>query len=394
MKLPDFSNTDIAYRYRSTAELKRAKLLFTTFKYQWLAKLGQPLVNLALQYRFPVRNLIKTYLFNHFCGGESLEEALKTAKHLYENGVEVLLDYAVETQSTREAFENATQEFLKTIEIAYNKKEVSSIALKPSALCNPAILEKKQAGTPLTSYEQAQYDEFLDRLDRICHKAASLKQILYIDAEETWIQDEVDSVCEQMMEKYNREEAYIFTTLQMYRKDRYEYLEKLFLDAKKKKYFLGVKLVRGAYMEKERERAHEKKYPSPIHPNKAATDKAFNDAVKFSLEHLENVRVCIATHNEKSCLLAVKKMQNENIAPNDKRIYFSQLYGMADHISFNLAAAGYNVAKYMPYGPLEATLPYLFRRAEENSSIAAQAEAELKRIETELLRRRKLVRKF
>ncbi len=389
MQLPDFSNTEIAYRYRSTSELKRAKLLFTSFQFQGLVKIGPPMVNFALKLRLPVKPLLKNYLFNHFCGGETLEEALKTARHLYTNGVDVLLDYAVETQSGQEAFEQATEEFLKTLEVAYNKEEVSSVALKPSALCNPAILEKKQAGRPLVSYEKKQYDEFVNRLDRICRKAADLKQIVYIDAEESWIQDEVDKICEAMMEEYNKDEAYIFTTLQMYRKDRLEYLRKLFLEAKKKAYFLGVKLVRGAYMEKERERAYAKKYPSPIHPDKNATDKAFDEAVMFSLEHLSHVRVCIATHNEKSCLLAVRKIQESNLAPNDSRIYFSQLYGMADHISFNLAEAGFNASKYMPYGPLEAALPYLFRRAEENSSIAAQAKAELKRIEKELKRREK-----
>ncbi len=385
---PDFSNTEIAYRYKSTQQLLIAKRLFSTFKFPLLVKYGPKIIDIALKLHFPIRDLLKKYLFYHFCGGETLEEALKTAKNLYEHGVEVLLDYAVESQASEEGYEKATNEFLKIIDVAHQKAEVSSIALKPSALCNTKILEKKQAGQKLTKLEQSQYDNFVQRLDKICNKAASLKQILYIDAEESWIQDEIDDVCEILMEKYNKDEPYIFTTIQMYRIGRLEYLKKLTLKAEKKNFRLGIKIVRGAYMEKERQRARKLKYPSPIQPNKKATDRDYNKAVEYCLHRLDRISICVATHNECSCMMTTEIMKELKIAPNDKRIYFSQLYGMADHISFNLAYSGYNVAKYLPYGPLEETLAYLFRRAEENSSIAGHADEELKRIQKELHRRK------
>ncbi|HXS37058.1 MAG TPA: proline dehydrogenase family protein [Flavipsychrobacter sp.] len=386
--LPEFDNTEIAFKYRSDNEIKRARFLFSSMSSPLLTSIGMAAAKWSINLHLPVKGIIKKTIFAQFCGGETMEEAAATASVLDKYGVGVILDYGVEGKETEEDFDKAVPEFIKAIRYAASQKNIPFISLKVTGFAHFDLLTKKHAGTTLSTEENAEWERVYTRINEICKAAAEYDTMVLIDAEESWIQQPVDDLADAMMELYNKEKAIVFNTFQLYRHDRLEFLKKSHEHAAEKNYLLGAKLVRGAYMEKERKRAAEKGYPSPIQPDKQGTDTDYNEAVVFCLKRLDQLAVFIGTHNEKSCMEAVKYMQDHHIAPNDPHVYFSQLYGMSDNISFNLAHAGYNVAKYLPYGPVRDVIPYLMRRAQENTSVAGQTGRELSLINKELKRRK------
>ncbi len=387
MKL-NFSDTEIAFRSRSSAELKQARLLFRSFNSSLLMRLGPRLLEKALVIPTPLNALVKGTLFKHFCGGESIEDCLQTAKQLDKFRVRSILDYSVEGQETEAQFERATAETLKTIGTASGVRFIAFAVFKVTGLAPFALLEAKSTGRALTKDEELAWRGVEERVERLAERAARAGVRLLIDAEETWIQPAIDQLAEDLMARYNREDVVVYNTLQMYRHDRLNYLKDLTSRASASGFKVGAKLVRGAYMEKERLRALDFGYPSPIHDTKEGTDQAFDQAVRFGVEHIDRVSLFVGTHNEESTRLLTELMADAMIPMDDRRVEFSQLFGMSDHLTYNLADAGFNVSKYLPYGPLRKVLPYLTRRAEENSSIKGQAARELMLIETELRRRR------
>lgn len=386
--LPEFNNTEIAFRYRNNAELKKARFLFASMGSQALTSVGMALTKFAISWKLPVKGLIKSTLFDQFCGGETMEEAGQTAAMLGKYGVGTILDYGVEGKESEEDFDRAVPEFIKAIKYAAANKNIPFISIKVTGFAYFAMLEKVHAGVALSDTGKAAWDRVYKRIDAICAAAASAGIMVLVDAEESWIQKPVDELSDAMMEKYNKVRAIVFNTFQLYRHDRLEFLKVSHERSKEKGYILGAKLVRGAYMEKERARAAEKGYPSPIQPSKEATDKDYDEAVHYCLEHLHETAVFIGTHNEASCMKAAEYMDSHNIPAGSDRVYFSQLFGMSDNISFNLAGSGYNVAKYLPYGPVKDVVPYLMRRAQENTSVAGQTGRELSLIDQEMKRRK------
>lgn len=387
--LPEFNNTEIAFEYRSDKELKKARFLFSSMGSPALTKIGMQLTKIAIAWNLPVKGLIRRTLFDQFCGGETMEEAAKTAAMLGKYGIDTILDYGVEGKESEEDFDRAVPEFVKAVKYAASGKNIPFISLKVTGFAAFALLEKIHAGQPLTETENESWRKVYGRIDEICKVASQNNIMVLIDAEESWIQQPVDDLADAMMERYNKGKATVFNTFQMYRHDRLVFLQQSYEFAKSKGFVLGAKLVRGAYMEKERTRAAEKGYTSPIQPDKAATDKDFDAGVTFCLEHLDNLALFIGTHNEASCLKAAAYMQEHGIPANTNRVWFSQLFGMSDNISFNLAHEGFHVAKYLPYGPVKDVLPYLMRRAQENTSVAGQTGRELSLLNKEIERRKK-----
>lgn len=383
-----FDNTEIAFKHKSTTELKKAQFLFGVLASKPLVDIGKGLTNLAFALHLPIKPIIKATLFKQFVGGESIEECDKTAETLAKFGIGTILDYSVEGKSDEASFDAATEEILKTVERAHQKPYIPFAVFKVTGLCKFEILEKVNFNKPLSPEEQIAWEKAQARVDKICGLAYQYKCKVLIDAEETWIQETIDRLAEQMMKKYNREEAIIYNTTQMYRHDRLAYIKAQYEIAVKEGYKLGLKIVRGAYMEKEREYAAEHGLVDPIQPNKEASDRDFNAAVQFAIEHLDHMAICAGTHNEESCQRLVQLIEKHNIAHNDKRVYFAQLLGMSDNLSFNLSNAGFNVAKYVPYGPVSELMPYLFRRAEENTSVKGQTSRELSLIQKEIKRRK------
>ncbi len=385
--LPEFNNTEIAFRYRNNDELKKARFLFSSMGSPALTSVGMAATKFAISWGLPVTGLIKSTLFRQFCGGETMDEAGATAAMLGKYGVGTILDYGVEGKESEQDFDKAVPEFVNAIKYAAANKNIPFISIKVTGFAYFDLLEKIHAGVPLTDAGKAAWDRVYKRIDTICGTAAAHGIMVLVDAEESWIQKPVDDLTDAMMEKYNKKEAIVFNTFQMYRHDRLEFLKQSYDVAHRKGYVLGAKLVRGAYMEKERNRAAEKGYASPIQPNKQATDTDYDTAVLFCLERLGAVSVFIGTHNEQSCMKAAKWMDEHNVAAQSKNVYFSQLFGMSDNISFNLAGSGYHVAKYLPYGPVKDVIPYLMRRAQENTSVAGQTGRELALINQEIKRR-------
>lgn len=383
-----FSNTEIAFKEKSDQELRRAFLLFKFISYPILLKFGKPLLNLALWLHLPVEGIIKATVFSHFCGGENLAETAKTIKRLANNKVKGIPDYSIEGKESDEDFERVANEIITIIGFVKGNSNTPFAVFKPTGIARLALLEKVNSKAKLTVAEKNEYKKVAERFERICKAAFYASISVMVDAEETWIQDAIDEMTEAMMKKYNREKAVVFNTLQLYRHDRLAFLKATVEKAKSEKWFPAFKLVRGAYMEKERERAEKMRYISPIHKTKNDVDRDYNLALDYCLDHFPFVSVFAGTHNEESSLHLVKKMQDKNITKNNEHIYFSQLFGMSDNISFNLASEGYNVAKYIPYGPVKDVMPYLIRRAEENTSVAGQTSRELKLITSEISRRK------
>jgi proline dehydrogenase len=386
----DFTNTEVAFAYKTEAELKNAKFMFNLFRFPFIVKYGPTMANWSMGVGLPVKGVIKQFGFNHFCGGEYVDDCDKLAKKLQGFGVGSILDYSVEGVESQAQFDSNTEEIIDTIIKASENDAYPFAVFKTTGIALFAMLEKSDAGISLEIEELNAYYRAKERFEKICLEAATRKVKLFVDAEETWIQNTIDVWAEEMMAKYNKEEVIIYNTLQMYRTDRLAYLQKQIEVAKEKGYKLGFKLVRGAYMEKERERAQEKGYPSPIQATKADSDRDYDQALRICVLNSETVAICAGTHNETSSELLAQLMDEKNFKNNDSRFWFAQLLGMSDHISFNLAKQGYNVAKYLPYGPVKAVLPYLSRRAQENSSVKGQVGRELLLIEKELKRRKKV----
>jgi proline dehydrogenase len=384
-----FEDTSVAFSYKSDAELKKANFIFSLVNNPVISKLATGSVKFAFALRLPVKGLIKTTAFDHFCGGETIDEAEHTIQKLAEYGVGTILDYSVEGEKTEAGFDKTTAEIILTIEKAHQSNSIPFSVFKVTGVGAFSLLEKIQANQKLSAEEIAAFEKVKERVNRICAKAAAYKIPVLIDAEETWIQNPIDDLAYAMMKQYNRTEAIVFNTYQLYRTASLQNIQAAVADAEKSNYYVGAKVVRGAYMEKERERAEKLNYRSPIQPTKEASDAAFNQAIEFCVTNRNRIAVMCGSHNEYSNQLLAELMDKHGIAHTDKHFWFAQLYGMSDNISFNLAKAGYNVAKYVPYGPVKSVMPYLLRRANENTSVAGQSSRELTLIRKELKRRKK-----
>ncbi len=384
----NFRNTEFAFAHKSDRELKRTFRLFKMIDSPFLTKIGPPLVTFALKLRLPIIGLIKKTIFDIFCGGVSLEDTRHRSEELFKNGAYTILDYSVEGKNTEESYDATRDEIIRTIKQGAKHEAVAFSAMKVSGIADSGILTKLDAGETLSAEEQAALERGKARLEAICSVSEELGQPVFIDAEESWFQDAIDAWAEEMMAKYNRSKAVIYTTTQMYRHDRLAYLKALIARSKADGYVLGVKVVRGAYIEKENNRAAEKNYPTPMQPNKPATDAAYDAALVECIENIEHVAICAGTHNEKSSALLAQLVDEKGIPHDHPHVLFAQLLGMSDHISFNLAHHGYRAAKYLPYGPVKEVLPYLFRRADENTSIAGQSSREVELLRLEVKRRK------
>jgi proline dehydrogenase len=383
-----FEDTSIAFSYKSNAELKKANFIFSLVNHPVISNLATGFVKWALQVGLPVEGIIKATVFYHFCGGESIEKAQGTLDRLARYGIGTILDYSVEGEKTEAGFEKTTEETILTIEKAHKSNKIPFCVFKVTGIASADLLEKVQSKKQLSAEEKQAFEKVRERVKRICTKGFEYGVPILIDAEETWIQEPIDEMAYDMMKKFNSEKAIVFNTYQLYRTASLQNLKNAFAEAENRNYHFGAKLVRGAYMEKERERAAQLGYPSPIQPTKEDSDKAFNDALEFCVANRHRMAVMCGSHNEGSNKLLTQLMAKNGITNHDEKFWFAQLYGMSDNISFNLAKAGYRVAKYVPYGPVKSVMPYLFRRAAENTSVAGQSSRELILIRKELKRRR------
>jgi len=382
-----FEDTKIAFASKSNFKLKKAYWIFALMNQNWLVKLGTFFIKLFLFLHFPIKKLIKLP-FRTICGGESIEDCDLTIQSLGKVHIGTILDYSVEGEENEKSFQKTKAEILKTIEKAKEDPQIPFAVFKLTGLFQSELLEKHQAGQAFDEEETESFAHSKGFLIEVCQKAHDEGVKLFIDAEESWIQNSIDTLTYEMMSMFNEREAIIFNTYQMYRVDMLDNLRLAIEEAENSNYFFGAKLVRGAYLEKERQRAHEDEYSEPLHKHKEDTDRDFNAAIDVCLAHLGQVSFCVGTHNEFSCMQLCNKMEALDIPSNHPHIYFAQLLGMSDNISYNLAANGYNVAKYVPYGPVAAVMPYLFRRAEENSSIAGQTSREFGLLQKEVNRRK------
>jgi len=383
-----FENTEVAFASKTNTDLKRAYWMFKIVASNSMVNIGTVLTRVALAIKFPINWLVKPTIFNHFCGGEDIEDCSASIEQLSTFGIGTILDFSVEGKHEEKNLDATAQEVIKTTHKAKGNSKIPFCVFKVTGVARFDLLQKISSEAELNENEKEEYKRVIDRVDLICKNAFEANTPLLIDAEESWIQQAIDNIAYSMMAKYNKKEAIIYNTLQLYRHDRLAFYKKSVEKAKTNGYLMGMKLVRGAYMEKERERATENKYENPIQPNKEASDRDFNKALEFSIQNIDFVSICAGTHNEKSTLYLTELMDKAAISKDDKRIYFAQLLGMSDHISFNLSQQGYNVAKYMPYGPVKEVMPYLIRRAKENTSVKGQTGRELGLIKKELKRRK------
>jgi proline dehydrogenase len=380
-----FDNTENAFKAKSNQDLKRSYWLFKMVGNPTLVKLGAGLAPLGLALGF--KGLIKNTIFKQFVGGESINECDQTIAELGKYKIGTILDYSVEGKESENDFDACCKETIETIRKAKNNSLIPFCVFKVTGLARFKLLEKVSANETLTNNEQQEFNKVKERVHKICQEAFNANQPLFIDAEESWIQPAIDNLANENMAAFNKQTAIVYNTFQLYRKDRLEYLKTTIQHGKQNNYHVGAKLVRGAYMEKERERANEKNYPSPIQNTKEDSDRDYNLAIDECVNNINMMGLCAGTHNENSSLYLVNLMSKNNLNPTDKRIYFSQLLGMSDHISYNLVLAGYNVCKYVPYGPVKEVLPYLIRRAQENTSVKGQTGRELSLIIKEKQRR-------
>lgn len=383
-----FSNTELAFALKSNWELKKAYLLFWIIRNNSVASIATGSANLAIKLRLPVKGLIKKTVFSHFCGGEDIAESELTAERMAEFNVGAVLDYSIEGKHDEEAFDHTLGETLKTIKNAKGNNAVPYAVFKPTGVGSAKIMEKVQLGIELDDEEQQKYSRLKERFHILAKAAYDNDVRLLIDAEDSWYQNTVDELVYDLMSQFNRERAIVFNTYQMYRWESLDNIKHAHEDALNAGYILGAKLVRGAYMENERERAERKGYQDPICKDKAATDTSYDNGLKYCVEHIDSIELFNGSHNENSNLYLAKLMLDAGLDNNDRRIYFAQLYGMSDNITYALADAGYNVAKYLPYGPVKFVMPYLIRRAEENTSVGGQSSRELTLIKQELDRRK------
>ena len=383
-----FTNTQIAFSLKSDSELDRAYFLFKMIESQPLVRIGTAVTNFALKANLPVEGLIRATVFDHFCGGVNENDCLSVVDKMFTKGVSSVLDYSVEGKEEEAQFDAALEMTIKTIHFAKERASIPFAVFKPTGFGRLNLYEKIGKGTPISAQETQEWEAVKKRFEKVCQLAHDLDVSLLIDAEESWMQDAADQLVEQMMERFNKEKAVVFNTLQMYRWDRMDYLKALHERAKTKGFHIGMKLVRGAYMEKENKRAEEKGYKSPICESKNATDENYNKAVRYMMQNIDRMAIFAGTHNEESSYLLMNLVNEGGMLRNDQRIFFGQLYGMSDNISYNLADHGYNVAKYLPFGPVKDVMPYLIRRAEENTSVAGQTSRELTLIKSERKRRK------
>ncbi|MBK5271369.1 MAG: proline dehydrogenase family protein [Bacteroidia bacterium] len=403
-----FENTEFAFEYKTNEQLKRARFLFNSMAKSWLVKIGTRITPWAIKMGLPINGIIRKNIFAQFVGGETLEQTAIVAKNLSEYNVKVILDYGVEGGDDGEkAFDHSTEEFIEVINYAATQPNIPFMSIKVTGLARFSLLEKLDAmihaaeGTLIKRYlrtiedlpagEKEEWNRVTDRMMRICKTAAEKKVGVLIDAEDTWVQDPVDALTVLMMDSFNKSKPVVYNTTQHYRLDRLQFLKDCYEAAVERNFILGAKLVRGAYMEKERKRAADKNYPSPIQPDKESCDQDFNAAVAFCIEHIERIALIVASHNEYSNLYTTQLLQQKGLPLNYPHVHFSQLYGMSDNITFNLAHAGCSVSKYLPFGPIKDVIPYLMRRAQENTSVKGQTGRELGLIKKELKRRRSLL---
>ncbi|RLZ06591.1 proline dehydrogenase family protein [Faecalibacter macacae] len=384
-----FDNTEHAFSSKSDAELKKAHYLFQLIGSSTLTNFGTLFFKLPFAVNIPlVKPVIRETIYKQFVGGETAEQGVEVAKDLYKYGVSSILDYSVEGQTEESEFDHVKDVMLHLVTLAKNNPEIPFVVFKPTAFGRIELFEKVGKKQELNVEEQKRWESVRSRFDEVCKAGFEADVNIMIDAEETWMQDSADDLTDEMMVKYNVKRPLIWNTLQMYRHDRLAYLKKMFEKAEREGYYLGYKVVRGAYMEKERARAQAEGYPSPIQPSKEASDRDYNAAVRFIVENHERFGLFAGSHNEYSCELLIKLMNEKGIKASDRNFWFGQLFGMSDNISFNIAHLGFNIAKYLPYGPIKEVMPYLIRRAQENTSVAGQTGRELGLIKKELERRK------
>jgi proline dehydrogenase len=383
----DFNDTKTAFSLKSNAQLRKAYWLFKLVASKSLVGLGKKAAYMAMKLRLPIREVVKQTVYDQFVGGETIDECEDIIKKLLEHNVYSLLDYSIEGKETDADFDATKDKIVQTIKYGAQHEGVPFAVFKVTGIAKFSLLEKYSEGHAFTEFESRAWTRAKNRVEEICYTAHKFGLKVLVDAEETWIQPAIDDLAHEMMHRFNRKASVVFNTLQMYRNDRLEYLHKGLEAANEHNYHFGVKLVRGAYMEKERSRAKEKGYPDPIQPSKEASDNSFNNGLRFVIKNIEKMSLVAGTHNEKSSFFLAELMEDAKLPKDDRRIWFSQLYGMSDNLSFNLAKEGYKVVKYLPFGPVNETLPYLIRRAEENSAAGGQTSRELKLIEKELKRR-------
>ncbi|HEY0067755.1 MAG TPA: proline dehydrogenase family protein [Flavisolibacter sp.] len=399
-----FDNTEIAFSHYSDKELKQSYWLFTMMK-PWLVKLGTRVAPWSIRVGLPVKGIIRRTIFKHFVGGETLDETIPVAQHLAKFNVKAILDYGVEGMEGEQSFDHARDEFIRVIRFAATQPNIPFMSVKVTGFARFPLLERldelmhaSAAGSLTARYHEAvqklspaegeEWSRVDQRMKAICNAAAESGVGFLVDAEESWIQDPVDALTMLMMEEYNKQRIIVYNTIQLYRHDRLAFLKESFADAVKGNFLLGAKLVRGAYMEKERRRAAEKGYSSPIQPSKEASDRDYNESVRFCVDHLDRIGLIVASHNEYSNLLAAQLLREKGLPLSHPHVHFSQLFGMSDNITYNLARAGCSVSKYLPFGPIGDVIPYLMRRAQENTSVGGQTGRELSLIKKELRRRK------
>ncbi|WP_448826787.1 proline dehydrogenase family protein [Capnocytophaga bilenii] len=385
-----FNDTKTAFELKSDSELNWAYWLFKMIGNNTLINVGTALTNFSLKIHLPVEGMIRSTVFNQFCGGISEQDCLPVIKKMHEKGVGSVLDYSVEGKDDEASLEATFKKTMETIDFGNKHRNdgIPIVVFKPTGFGRFAVFQKVTEGKELTEGEKKEWERIRERFDAACKKAYEYNIPILVDAEESWMQTAADDLVEEMMRKYNKKEPIVYGTLQMYRHDRLPYLKALYERAVKDDFYIGMKIVRGAYMEKENERAAEMGYPTPICANKQATDDNYDAMLRFILDHIDRISLFAGTHNEKSAALLMNLMKEKGLKPNDKRVWLAQLYGMSDHISFNASKEHYNVAKYLPFGPVREVMPYLIRRAEENTSVAGQTGRELMLLEAEKKRRK------
>ncbi|WP_124980414.1 proline dehydrogenase family protein [Nonlabens xiamenensis] len=387
MEQNPFDNTTNAFSLKSDKELKKAHFIFTMMGKPWLVNLGSKATMLGLKWNLPIKGLVRHTVFDQFCGGTTDDECIPLVEKMFEKGVSSILDYSVEGKENEEDFDAVVGKKLTLIHMASENNALPFEVVKPTGIGRFALWQKKSEKQPLTPEEELEWERIYNRVDLLCKTAVDSGISLLFDGEETWMQDAADDLIQEMMSSYNREKVYVYNTIQCYRKDRLDYMMHLYEDAKANGYMIGAKIVRGAYMEKERERAAKMAYDSPICDTKADTDDMFNNVMRFILDRLDVIKLCIGTHNEESTLEAMKILEEKDLEPNTQDVWFGQLYGMSDNLTYNLAALGHNTFKILPFGPIKDVMPYLIRRAQENTSVAGQVGRELALIKQEIKRR-------
>lgn len=389
-----FDNTQNAFAYKSTADLKKAKFLISVIQNPFMVALATKATPILMKLGFPLNGILRSTVFQQFVGGETLEESARTAKLLGSYGVQVILDYGVEAKEGESNFDEVTSHIIEAIDFAATQNNIPFVSVKLTGIASHILLEhlneapRLRSGIHDSESENTSWQRVRERMYAICDVAQERGVGILIDAEETWIQDPIDRLAIELMQAYNKEKVIVYNTYQLYRNDRLHFLQLSHKLAKEGGFILGAKLVRGAYMEKERARALKLGYASPIHVNKEATDKDFDAAAKYCLDNKDSISMLLASHNEASNIAIATAMGNLALPNNDSHIHFSQLYGMGDHITFNMAVHGYNVSKYLPFGPINEVIPYLMRRAEENTSVNGQTNKELVLLKKELARRK------